>query len=720
MSFPANCSDFPNLVTPQAFYPQVVATGIELGRYVTVATAGALLWDVLSNMFSDYDILLNHRFTLTALVYAMARLSVILFVLLSAVFQTAPVKYCTIFQQVRMATLVATISTTTLLFHIRLRGVYQMHRLITGAFFFIWLCVVAGATTLLFGGTGENLGLTDYCIDGPSKPYTALAVFFPIFHDTLVFIAISYQLSGNILREATVYRRMKSFFSGKYLPAFTASLLRDGQSYYAITNLSAMILVILMYIKALPIEYHGLFSVPNTFIDKVLWEQMIKLDEINLVRFNVAVSHLIKGLIFIVVKSEELKWALFFHLSYYAYRLSISKREPSMAGVNMFASDAQRRADGTGGFSVNEEMVKLCQQPGFLKEKEGGTKLRHLYQMKSAGFDANMLRQFALWCFLGQAESIKKAVESGSAPDLTATETPYKFGYCTLVIAGAQRGAVGCPGSDHPATLSFLLSSGAPPDAPDIVGYTALHHATQNAAGPTLSLARILLTHGADPNHQNCYGEVPILGAFQTNGIGAIELLMEFGAQMDVADADGITPRGLHLLAGPQVTAAVAKWLRRRTGGHWRTHKQTCLPFDMRHTVTVRPAYEGVTNVIPLADMTRASFGIPSPPPPARNFRGAKVPRMRRDETKQMVIKVQVPWTGGYAPAQAGDMLVYTKKRDFVCRIRPEDGVDVYRRLAQVVHEQGIGRAKAYFSAELKDKDELVIKVGDVLAEQPF
>lgn len=429
-----------------------------------------------------------------------------------------------------------------------------------------------------------------------------------------------------------------------------------------------------------------------------------------------------------------------------------------MAGVNMFASDAQRRADGTGGFSVNEEMVKLCQQPGFLKEKEGGTKLRHLYQMKSAGFDANMLRQFALWCFLGQAESIKKAVESGSAPDLTATETPYKFGYCTLVIAGAQRGAVGCPGSDHPATLSFLLSSGAPPDAPDIVGYTALHHATQNAAGPTLSLARILLTHGADPNHQNCYGEVPILGAFQTNGIGAIELLMEFGAQMDVADADGITPRGLHLLAGPQVTAAVAKWLRRRTGeqrhmdekkcdacgqkdvplkfcarchaarycspecqrGHWRTHKQTCLPFDMRHTVTVRPAYEGVTNVIPLADMTRASFGIPSPPPPARNFRGAKVPRMRRDETKQMVIKVQVPWTGGYAPAQAGDMLVYTKKRDFVCRIRPEDGVDVYRRLAQVVHEQGIGRAKAYFSAELKDKDELVIKVGDVLAEQPF
>lgn len=40
--------------------------------------------------------------------------------------------------------------------------------------------------------------------------------------------------------------------------------------YHSITNLSAMILVILMYIKALPIEYHGLFSVPNTFIGNVM------------------------------------------------------------------------------------------------------------------------------------------------------------------------------------------------------------------------------------------------------------------------------------------------------------------------------------------------------------------------------------------------------------------------------------------------------------------
>jgi hypothetical protein len=31
-----------------------------------------------------------------------------------------------------------------------------------------------------------------------------------------------------------------------------------------------------------------------------------------------------------------------------------------------------------------------------------------------------------------------------------------------------------------------------------------------------------------------------------------------------------------------------------------------------------------------------------------------------------------------------------------------------------------VGGAKAYFAAELKSKDELLVKVSEVLAEQPF
>jgi len=157
-------------------------------------------------------------------------------------------------------------------------------------------------------------------------------------------------------------------------------------------------------------------------------------------------------------------------------------------------------------------------------------------------------------------------VENGQAPDITGTETPYRFGYCTLVIAGAQRGGAGCPESDHPATMKYLLAMGAPPDSEDIVGYTALHHATQNTFGGTIALARQLLDAGANVNHQNRYGEVALLGAFQTNGIDAIDLLMEYGADLDISDADDIIPRNFFVRTGPRVAAAVTKWIRKREG----------------------------------------------------------------------------------------------------------------------------------------------------------
>jgi len=82
---------------------------------------------------------------------------------------------------------------------------------------------------------------------------------------------------------------------------------------------------------------------------------------------------------------------------------------------------------------------------------------------------------------------------------------------------------------------------------------------------------------------------------------------------------------------------------------------------------------------------------------------------------KTIVIKVQVP----LSPVSPG-MLVYTKKRDFVCNIRQQDNREGYDRLVDVVRMKGVGGLKAYFVADLKSKDELVVKISDVLAEQPF
>ena len=114
--------------------------------------------------------------------------------------------------------------------------------------------------------------------------------------------------------------------------------------------------------------------------------------------------------------------------------------------------------------------------------------------------------------------------------------------------------------------MKYLISSGAPMDSCDIAGLTALHHATLSTVGPTLSLVRILLESGANVNSRNRYGEIPLLCSFLLGDTRLVELFMEFGADLDIPDANGWTGRGIFVNTGPAITAAVTKWLRKRSG----------------------------------------------------------------------------------------------------------------------------------------------------------
>lgn len=372
-----------------------------------------------------------------------------------------------------------------------------------------------------------------------------------------------------------------------------------------------------------------------------------------------------------------------------------------------------------------------------------------------------------------KSDSLKlQAVESGTAPDLEGTETTYKFGYATLIIAGSQRvePISGGP-TQHYEVLKYLLSCGLPPNVPDICGFTALHH---SVIGESIhckeDLIRLLIQSGANVNCQNRYGEVPLFGAMQRNDILGIELLMEYGADVHIAEADGNTPDGFYLVCGPQVTAAFRKWIGKRKGEEaprvekrcdtcgdsdkplkncskchvarycstecqstwilfsfpwfltpisekaWRTHKTTCVPFSASNTVTLIPFYDnGNLNLMPLQHIPRKKIGIPIPVIPDTHARAAHIPKGIADESKNIIIKIQVPMT-----QQTNSLLIYTKKRDFVCYVRRGDCPQEYDKVMEVVKTKGAGGAKAYFAAELRSKDELVVKISQVLAEQPF
>ena len=124
-----------------------------------------------------------------------------------------------------------------------------------------------------------------------------------------------------------------------------------------------------------------------------------------------------------------------------------------------------------------------------------------------------------------------------------------------------------------------------------------------------------------------------------------------------------------------------------------------------------------------LADATRRAYGYPVGPQPVRNSRSVQIPSIRSGETKKIIVKIQVPYSlelGGPTREELGDMLVFDRRRTLVCRIRRVDDPDAYLRISRTIRAKGLAGCKAYFPAEMRRTDKLVVKVAEVLAEQTF
>lgn len=78
------------------------------------------------------------------------------------------------------------------------------------------------------------------------------------------------------------------------------------------------------------------------------------------------------------------------------------------------------------------------------------------------------------------------------------------------------------------------------------------------------------------------------------------------------------------------------------------------------------------------------------------------------------------PFSPTASPIGSGGLLVYNKKKDFMCTISRNGNTTAYDEVVRTVRSKGVGGVKAYFAAELRSRDELVVKVSEPLAEQPF
>lgn len=125
-------------------------------------------------------------------------------------------------------------------------------------------------------------------------------------------------------------------------------------------------------------------------------------------------------------------------------------------------------------------------------------------------------------------------------------------------------------------TLEMLILAGADLDAIDLLGNTPLHYAISHietrdivATDRAPQAIEILLKSGADPNKQNFHGQTPLHKLLQKTQIPlvillpTIELLIQYGAQENITDSAGNTPRTLVLSRSPLSAVAdpIAKHL---------------------------------------------------------------------------------------------------------------------------------------------------------------
>jgi len=97
-----------------------------------------------------------------------------------------------------------------------------------------------------------------------------------------------------------------------------------------------------------------------------------------------------------------------------------------------------------------------------------------------------------------------------------------------------------------------LLAEGAPVDAKDESGWTALHFA---AANGWTDVAALLLDRGADPNARALLDMTPLHWAAMRGRAETAGLLTRRGARADVRNAYGMTP--LHLAADDKVVGVL-------------------------------------------------------------------------------------------------------------------------------------------------------------------
>ena len=143
----------------------------------------------------------------------------------------APIGNCDYIRRVSFLYTVA-LPSTCLLLVFRVVALYKNNKYVIAFFGLCWLAVLALSIVVPMGASGMRIKNTPYCIQLTFKPYGIFGAIAPLVHDTLIFLATTWVFMRNSYLETNLKNSYNIMVLGRNLPAFSKSLLRDGQLYF--------------------------------------------------------------------------------------------------------------------------------------------------------------------------------------------------------------------------------------------------------------------------------------------------------------------------------------------------------------------------------------------------------------------------------------------------------------------------------------------------------
>ncbi|KAF8898012.1 hypothetical protein CPB84DRAFT_1681618 [Gymnopilus junonius] len=210
----------------------------------------AIIWDIISNLDSDYHLIHDFPLSYTIFVYFNSRVATFVAFMIASVASTRPMNDCSGILSALSWAIAVSISSTSLLYFFRVRALYMQNRYVVGFFFLLWIAVVAGCIALgIQGRNSTNLGSSPYCIaDTTDSVIMVVSInIIPMINNVLSFIAATWKLMENAHVEANFKNRFKLIIFGHYLPEFSRALLKDNQIYFLSVVVNHVITVSIFY-----------------------------------------------------------------------------------------------------------------------------------------------------------------------------------------------------------------------------------------------------------------------------------------------------------------------------------------------------------------------------------------------------------------------------------------------------------------------------------------